>query len=68
MVYLPVSARPSVHAPVCLWSPFSIYNLSIYSRNFFKYCIHVVIGDEYYRIVKVVICGKYINLNKFINI
>ena len=27
-------------------SPFPIDNLSIYSRNFFKFCIYIVIGDE----------------------
>ena len=32
-------------------SPFPINNLSIYSRNFFKFCIHIVIGDEWYGIV-----------------
>ena len=32
-------------------SPFSIDNLSIYSQNFFKFCIHIVIGDEWYGIV-----------------
>ena len=32
-------------------SPFPIDNLSIYSPNFFKFCIHIVIGDEWYGIV-----------------
>ena len=32
-------------------SLFPIDNLSIYSRNFFKFCIHIVIGDEWYGIV-----------------
>ena len=32
-------------------SPFPIDNLSIYSRNFFKFCIHIVMGDEWYGIV-----------------
>ena len=32
-------------------SPFPIDNLSIYSRYFFKFCIHIVIGDEWYGIV-----------------
>ena len=32
-------------------SPFPIDNLSIYSRNFFKFCIHIVIGNEWYGIV-----------------
>ena len=32
-------------------SPFPIDNLSIYSRNFFKFCIHIVIRDEWYGIV-----------------
>ena len=26
-------------------------NLSIYAQNFFKFCIHIVIGDEWYGIV-----------------
>ena len=43
MLYLSVSVRPC--------SPFAIDNLSIYSRNFFKFCIHIVIGDEWYGIV-----------------
>ena len=43
MLYLSVSVRPC--------SPFPIDNLSIYSRNFFKFCIHIVIGDEWYGIV-----------------
>ena len=42
-----LSIRPSVRP--C--SPFPIDNLSIYSRNFFKFCIHIVIGDEWYGIV-----------------
>ena len=42
-----LSVRPSVRP--C--SPFPIDNLSIYSRNFFKFCIHIFIGDEWYRIV-----------------
>ena len=37
------SVRPS--------APFPIDNLSIYPRNFFKFCIHIVIGDEWYGIV-----------------
>ena len=32
-------------------SPFPVDNLSIYLRNFFKSCIHIVIGDEWYWIV-----------------
>ena len=47
MLYPSVSVRPSVRP--C--SPFPIDNLSIYSRNFFKFCIHIVIGDECYGIV-----------------
>ena len=42
-----LSVLPSVRP--C--SPFLIDNLSIYSRNFFKFCIHIVIGDEWYGIV-----------------
>ena len=49
MLYPSVSVRPSVRP--C--SPFPIDNLSIYSRNFFKFCIHIVIGDEWYGIVNV---------------
>ena len=41
------SVRPSVHP--C--SPFPIDNLSIYPRNFFKFCIQIVIGDEWCGIV-----------------
>ena len=47
MLYPSVSVHPSVRP--C--SPFPIDNLSIYSRNFFKFCIHIVIGDEWYGIV-----------------
>ena len=47
MLYPSVSVRPSVRP--C--SPFPIDNLSIYSRNFFKFCIHIVIGNEWYGIV-----------------
>ena len=47
VIYPSVSVRPSVRP--C--SPFQIDNLSIYSRNFFKFCIHIVIGDEWYGIV-----------------
>ena len=47
MLYLSVSVHPSVRP--C--SPFPIDNLSIYSRNFFKFCIHIVMGDEWYGIV-----------------
>ena len=55
MLYPSVSVRPSVRLSVrpsvrpC--SPFPIDNLSIYSRNFFKFCIHIVIGDEWCGIV-----------------
>ena len=41
----------SVCPPVPPCSPFPIDNLSIYSQNFFKFCIHIVIGDEWYGIV-----------------
>ena len=44
---IPFGVCPSVRQ--C--SPFPIDNLSIYSRNFFKFCIHIVIGDEWYGIV-----------------
>ena len=46
-----LSVRPSVRPYVRPCSPFPIDNLSIYSRNFFKFCIHIVIGDEWYGIV-----------------
>ena len=45
------SVCPSVRPSVRPCSPFPIDNLSIYSRNFFKFCIHIVIGDEWYGIV-----------------
>ena len=45
--FVRLSVRPYVRP--C--SPFPIDNLSIYSRNFFKFCIHIVIGDEWYGIV-----------------
>ena len=32
-------------------SLFPIDNFSIYAQNFFKFCIHIVIGDEWYGIV-----------------
>ena len=44
---IPFGVCPSVRP--C--SPFPIDNLSIYSRIFFKFCIHIVIGDEWYGIV-----------------
>ena len=44
---IPFGVCPSVRP--C--SPYPIDNLSIYSRNFFKFCIHIVIGDEWYGIV-----------------
>ena len=59
------SVHPSVHTLVSWYyvipfgvcpsvrpcSPFPIDNFSIYSRIFFKFCIHIVIGDEWYGIV-----------------
>ena len=51
MLYPSVSVRPSVRLSVRPSAPFPIDNLSIYSRNFFKFCIHIVIGDEWYGIV-----------------
>ena len=44
---IPFGVCPSVRP--C--SPFPIDNLSIYSWNFFKFCIHIFIGDEWYGIV-----------------
>ena len=46
-----LSVHPSVRRSVRPCSPFLIDNLSIYSRNYFKFCIHIVIGDEWYGIV-----------------
>ena len=51
MLYPSVSVRLAVRPSVRLSAPFPIDNLSIYSRNFFKFCIHIVIGDEWYGIV-----------------
>ena len=51
MLYPSVSVRLSVRPSVRPCSPFPIDNLSIYSRIFFKFCIHIVIGDEWYGIV-----------------
>ena len=51
MLYPSVSVRLSVRPSLRPCSPFPIDNLSIYSRNFFKFCIHIVIGDEWYGIV-----------------
>ena len=48
---IPFGVCPSVRPSVRPCSPFPINNLSIYSRNFFKFCIHIVIGDEWYGIV-----------------
>ena len=47
---IPFGVCPSVRPSVRPCSPFPIDNLSIYSRNFFKFCIHIVIGDEWYGI------------------
>ena len=44
---IPFGVCPSVRP--C--SPFPIDNLSIYSQNIFKFCMHIVIGDEWYGIV-----------------
>ena len=51
MLYPSVSVRLSVRPSVRPSAPFPIDNLSIYSRNFFKFCIHIVNGDEWYGIV-----------------
>ena len=48
---IPFGVCPSVCPSVRPCSPFPIDNLSIYSQNFFKFCIHIVIGDEWYGIV-----------------
>ena len=47
MIYLLVSVHLYVH-PSALYP---IDNLSICSQSFFKYCIHIVIRDEWYGIV-----------------
>ena len=44
---IPFGVCPSVRP--C--SVFLIDNLSIYSQNFFKFCIHIVISYEWYGIV-----------------
>ena len=51
MLYPSVSVRLSIRPSVRPCSPFPIDILSIYPRNFFKFCIHIVIGDEWYGIV-----------------
>ena len=43
---MPLGVCPSVRMSVHLSAPFPIDNLSIYSWNFFKVCIPIVIGDE----------------------
>ena len=48
---IPFGVCPSVRPSVRPSAPFPIDNLSIYSRIFFKFCIHIVIGDEWYGIV-----------------
>ena len=48
---IPFGVCPSVRPSVRPCSPFPIDNLSIYSRIFFKFCIHIVMGDEWYGIV-----------------
>ena len=47
MLYPSVSVRLSVRPSVRPSAPFPIDNLSIY----FKFCIHIVIGDEWNGIV-----------------
>ena len=49
-VWWGIMLYPSVSS-VCPSAPFPIDNLSIFSRIFFKFCIHIVIGDEWYGIV-----------------
>ena len=55
-----MSYPPLIDLRICFWpvvhfirpcSLFPIDNLSIYAQNFFKFCIHIVIGDEWYGIV-----------------
>ena len=56
---IPFGVCPSVRP--C--SPFPIDNLSIYSRNFFKFCIHIVIGHEWYGIVN----GQLFRIGKMVS-
>ena len=44
MLNLSVSVRPSVRAH-------HFRSITIYSRNFLKFCIHIVIGHEWFGIV-----------------
>ena len=50
LIDLRIGFLPVVHF-IRLCSLFPIDNLSIYAQNFFKFCIHIVIGDEWYGIV-----------------
>ena len=50
LIDLRIGFWPVVHF-IRLCSLFPIDNLSIYAQNYFKFCIHIVIGDEWYGIV-----------------
>ena len=50
LIDLRIGFWPVVHF-IRLCSLFPIDYLSIYAQNFFKFCIHIVIGDEWYGIV-----------------
>ena len=50
LIDLRIGFWPVVHF-IRLCSLFPIDNLSIYAQNFFEFCIHIVIGDEWYGIV-----------------
>ena len=50
LIDLRIGFWPVVHF-IRRCSLFLIDNLSIYAQNFFKFCIHIVIGDEWYGIV-----------------
>ena len=50
LIDLRIGFWPVVHFIRPCWL-FPIDNLSIYAQNFFKFCIHIVIGDEWYWIV-----------------
>ena len=50
LIDLRIGFWPVVHF-IRLCSLFWIDNLSIYAQNFFKFCIHIIIGDEWYGIV-----------------
>ena len=50
LIDLRIGFLPVVHF-IRPCSLFPIDKLNIYAQNFFKFCIHIVIGDEWYGIV-----------------